>query len=69
MKSKIKKEIKQKEFPCMKKANGGLVVFFYKNECGIAIKENAMHPLGEYRSDWNMEHFVPFFGTIEFSNI
>lgn len=73
MKSEIREcEVnKDIEYPClMKGANTGKVVLFHKYEKGtiVNIGRQIMFGLGYYSDDYDMEHFIPFNGTIELSN-
>jgi hypothetical protein len=70
----MKVEINEKEtqgevkYPCLMKSEKGLIVLFNAPECGIVLKGNDVHERGHYSSNWNMDSFEPFNGTITLSN-
>ena len=74
MKSVIKREEADQviKYPCLMEhtRSPGLVVLFYKPECGtiIANRGNIADEIGDYNTIWIMENFKPFKGTIELSN-
>lgn len=71
MQSKIvEKEVeKNVEYPClMKSTEEDIVVLFTEKDKGTLLCKTAIYNAGEYSTDWDMEQFHPFNGSITLSN-
>lgn len=61
---------KKTEYPCLKIADGGLVVLFTRPEQGTVLKVDDFPSLkiGEYSSSWDEKSFTLFTDKLELSN-
>ena len=50
-------------YPCLMVSNAGQIVLMDGHKTGMALNGNAHH-IGEYRTDWVMENFEPFYGSV-----
>lgn len=69
MKVTIKNENKSSEiqYPCLMVSVLGCIVLFDSPGCGTVIKDDE-YTVGSYNTDWAVEYFTPFTGTVELSN-
>lgn len=70
---KVVEAIKPKtelEYPCLMVGSHGTVVLFRANKCGTAVVTggNSKRNVGEYRTDWIMDVFKPYTGSLTLSN-
>jgi len=53
------------EYPCLKKAErSGVIVLFTEPCVGTVIVAAGDHQLGDYSTDWAMDHFRPYVGDV-----
>jgi hypothetical protein len=56
-------------FPCIMKLQGeAAIVLFDKPSSGTVIQASTNHPLGEYKTNWQMDNFTLFDGDVTLEN-
>ena len=57
-------------YPCLMVGSYGLIVLFLKAEFGMVLQKGTHrhYESFEYRTDWNMDVFKPYTGSLTLSN-
>ena len=65
-----KQEKTSKPFPKLMSTKSGYIVFFSKHRCGMCLQRptNSIDVIGEYYTEYNMDGFTDFEGSIKLSN-
>lgn len=61
-------EPKSIPYPCILKADSGMIVLMKEYGKGTVIANPVLSPIGSYHDEWPMANFKIFTGTIELSN-
>lgn len=59
-----------RSYPCLLVGSYGLIVLFKKCECGTVLQNGSQsaRAVGEYHTDWIMDAFKPYTGSLTLSN-
>jgi hypothetical protein len=52
------------KYPCLMVSDSGVVVLMDGHKTGMSLNDSPPHQRGEYRTDWAMEMFAPFYGSV-----
>jgi hypothetical protein len=68
---KVTVEQEKPDYPCLKKSETGLIVFFSGKNTGVCVSSDGYTRLGQYNSGyngWNEEVFTSFVGKVTLEN-